>query len=304
MNADAHNFRSALIQWRFANATAALGEDIVHAYGAKAFMTDDIVVRIVACAALGKLTTPELLDKEIGWDIDWAAQYKVNLLGFIHRHFPPTVSHKELVPTGASRPPSRPALAVNGVSEVSADNVKPRKLLRCSRCNGEGHMSKFALAPSYCSLTSRITKETNRKCPLYRQERFAKVMSSATSTMSADKENITPARPSSCPNGVVPSQSTTTTTVTPYPHHLDNNTTSQPHIYPQPSRAPALASLSTPVFMHTPQTTPLAYNSTHFPLVYLSPREYYSIYSPSTLPPPAFPNYSSTNTYTSNPPSS
>ncbi|KAF4563157.1 hypothetical protein EYR40_007130 [Pleurotus pulmonarius] len=117
MNADAHNFHSALIQWRLANATATLGEDIVHALGAKAFMTDDIVVRIVACAALGKLATPELLDKEISWDIDWAAQYKVSLLGVIHHHFPPTVSPKEPVSTAASGPPLRPAHAVSGVSE-------------------------------------------------------------------------------------------------------------------------------------------------------------------------------------------
>lgn len=123
-----------------------MGATIVQLYGAKMFMTNNIIARIVACAALGKLTTLEQLDKETGWDVDWAGQHKTELLNLIHKFFPtksppPTLSTTTTQPTASSEVPLP---------------SKPKEL-HCRRCGGTGHISKWCLAyfPSYSQFSGR-----------------------------------------------------------------------------------------------------------------------------------------------------
>ncbi|KAF4579691.1 hypothetical protein EYR40_000127 [Pleurotus pulmonarius] len=176
MSTAASTFRTALLEWRKTHALAEMGATIVQLYGAKMFMTNDIVARIVACAALGKLTTLEQLDKETGWDVDWAGQHKTELLNLIHKFFPtksppPTLSTTTTQPTASSEVPLP---------------SKPKEL-HCRRCGGTGHI------------------KTNRKCPLYQQERF-------TNPVTADKENTASPSTSHASTTVLSTQGTHTMT--------------------------------------------------------------------------------------------
>ncbi|KAF7421189.1 hypothetical protein PC9H_011709 [Pleurotus ostreatus] len=229
MSDEAAAFRAGLLQWRSVQAVRELNEDVVDEYGANSFMTDDIVLRVVACAAMGKLKTLELLEREIGWDIDWAARYKPDLLRLVHDYFPPParLAEASLEPTL----PSEPASSLLPPTLTQPDLAQPlskRRGLHCSRCGGSGHM------------------KTNRKCPMYRQERF---MESAGEAASTNKENLAPSEPtSSCEPIAPPVQPMSYYRAMPSSATANESYGYKPPMQAQPSQIPAHA--------FTPQYTP------------------------------------------------
>ncbi|KAF9494743.1 hypothetical protein BDN71DRAFT_1507420 [Pleurotus eryngii] len=155
MSDEAVAFHTGLLQWRSVQAVRELSEDVVDKYGVNTFMTDVIVLRVIACTTMGKLKTLVLLEREIGWDIDWAACYKSNLLKLVHNYFPPPAPLTEA--SLGPNLPSEPSSSLLPPTLTQPDLAQPlskHQGLHCSWCGGSGHM------------------KTNQKCPMYQQERF------------------------------------------------------------------------------------------------------------------------------------
>jgi ATP-dependent DNA helicase RecQ len=128
-----HELETAIISWRTENTTKKFGTILIRTYGAKLFLPDDYVDQIIICVQAGKISDVTQLIKETGWRSDLAEEYGGSLLTVIHR----------LVP---SAPPT-PALAISSQPEPAVQRRKPT----CSKCNQEGHISKFYQV-SYCML--------------------------------------------------------------------------------------------------------------------------------------------------------
>lgn len=142
--------------------------------------------------------------------------------------------------------------------------------------------------------------ETNRKCPMYRQERFMESTGEAAST---NKENLAPSEPtSSCEPIAPPVQPMSYYRAVPSSATANESYAYKPPTQTQPNQIPA------PAF--TPQYTPqpIGYDNPYRHL-YLRPQDYYAYYSSSTVPSTSLhnttnPTTPSTNPYTSIPPSS
>ena len=114
--------KTAIIGWRAENATKKLGTILIRTYGAKLFLPDEYVDRIITCVQAGKILDVGQLIKETGWRRDWAEEYGGSLLTVI----------QHLVP---STPPTIAVLSEPGMA------VRRRKPT-CGKCNQEGHISK------------------------------------------------------------------------------------------------------------------------------------------------------------------
>jgi hypothetical protein len=115
-----HELKTAIISWRAENAIKKFGTILIRTYGAKLFMPDDYVDRIIICVQAGKILDIAQLVKETGWRSDWAEEYGDSLLTVIQGS----------TPTPALASLSEPGPAVR------------RRKPTCKKCNQEGHISK------------------------------------------------------------------------------------------------------------------------------------------------------------------
>ena len=118
-----HELKTAIISWWTENATKKFGTILIRTYRVKLFLPDDYVDQIIICVQAGKISDVTQLIKETGWRSDWAEEYGGLLLTVIQRLVPSTP----------------PALAISSQPEQAIRRRKPT----CSKCNQEGHISKF-----------------------------------------------------------------------------------------------------------------------------------------------------------------
>jgi hypothetical protein len=123
-----HELKTAIISWRAENATKKFGTILIRTYGAKLFLPDNYVDRIIICVQAGKILDLPQLIKETGWRSDWAEEYGGSLLTVIQRLAPSTLP--------------MPALTISSEPGPAVPPVR-RRNLTCSKCNEEGHISKF-----------------------------------------------------------------------------------------------------------------------------------------------------------------
>ncbi|KAG6908159.1 hypothetical protein DXG01_005920 [Tephrocybe rancida] len=119
------NLKTALFNWRKTTATAQLGPLAVRQYGAKPFISDQIVDRLVLCARAHKLPTVSCISKEAEWRKDWATTHGTSLLSLVLSHFPPpTTTQSPAQPTDAT--------------PATGDTVPKKRTMGCSRCKEAG----------------------------------------------------------------------------------------------------------------------------------------------------------------------
>lgn len=137
MDPSHRDLRTALVNWREETALRLLKPVLLQTYGAKVFMSDEIIDRLVVCAPTHKLTSPLDIVKETGWRKDWAEKHGDALISTIHTHFPLPVAL-----------PAAPLsdLPLNS-SVAGPTTTRKRRTVRCSKCNEEGHNSKYINRP-------------------------------------------------------------------------------------------------------------------------------------------------------------
>jgi hypothetical protein len=119
-----HELKTAIINWRAENATKKFGKILIRTYGAKLFLPDEYVDRIVICVQVGKISDIAQLIRETGWRSDWAEEYGGSLLTVI----------QHLVPSAPPAP-----LAILSEPGPAVRRRKPT----CGKCNQEGHVSNY-----------------------------------------------------------------------------------------------------------------------------------------------------------------
>ena len=154
-----HNLKAALIQWRHETALQRLGPAVVRSYGAKVFISDQIIERLVVCAHAFKLAGVDSIVRETGWRKDQAEEHGATILEVIYAHIPLPVP-PPIAPTGSAN--SAPHTAQ--VKHDAGPTTCKRRLATCSKCHQEGHISTY-----YLSLLVRhaclFVKGSNRSCP-------------------------------------------------------------------------------------------------------------------------------------------
>ncbi|KAK7687654.1 hypothetical protein QCA50_008869 [Cerrena zonata] len=132
--------RDALDHWRGKAALELLGEFIVEEYGDIAFMSDEILQRIVDCIHFGKTLTLDTLKKETGWRNNLIQQYGQSLLDAVRDYLPSPSQTATGSVSGSSALEVVPQThdTVGGLGVSSAGRGK-RKTGTCSMCGQTGH---------------------------------------------------------------------------------------------------------------------------------------------------------------------
>jgi hypothetical protein len=110
-----YNLKAALIQWRRETAVQKLGTAVIRTYGAKVFISDQIIECLVVCAHAHKLVGVEDITRETGWRKDQAEIYGSAILEIIHTHTPlpvPAVPPPTASVTGGVDNPSHAAQVI------------------------------------------------------------------------------------------------------------------------------------------------------------------------------------------------
>ncbi|KAF5338863.1 hypothetical protein D9758_015559 [Tetrapyrgos nigripes] len=88
---EAHaTLRSALEEWRLQVVPQALGS-LFSQWGTQLFLSNQMLDRIVDCAASKKLTSLSALRIEIQWRAEYLREYGQKILDIVEKHFPSTV---------------------------------------------------------------------------------------------------------------------------------------------------------------------------------------------------------------------
>lgn len=160
-----HDLRADLIRWRRETALQNLGPAIVRTYGAKVFISDQIVERLVVCAHARKLAGVDDVVRETGWRRDQAEKHSVALFKVIHTHTPPPMPPPPVPSTGGADDDSRTTQV--GPNAGPTTLARPRRRAKCSKCHQEGHISTYCI-----TLLARHNHFTcclegsNRSCPV------------------------------------------------------------------------------------------------------------------------------------------
>jgi hypothetical protein len=133
-----HALKAALVRWRRETSLQKLGTAVVRTYGAKVFISDQIIERLVVCAHAHKLAGVDDIVKETGWRKDRAEEYGDALLKIIHAHTPLPVPPSTAPPTGADNT-SRAAQVIPDAGLTT----RKRRPAKCSKCHQEGHISMY-----------------------------------------------------------------------------------------------------------------------------------------------------------------
>ena len=162
--------KTALFEWRARAAPLKFPHALVHDFGAKILLSNDIIDCIVMCAQAGKLSSTADLSKETKWKKELVSEFGESLLAIVRIHHP------------IDPPPKTPTEAVPSTRKTAG-------LVKCSACGNTGHNSKSINTPEYFSLKCEIsihTSEANRNCPkrIEHRQMFEK----------ADAENVNPQR--------------------------------------------------------------------------------------------------------------
>ena len=80
--------RDALRKWRDEKAPLKFPAAFIQNFGAKVFISDDLIARIVLCAHAGKLTSKSNIQKETKWRPDLIEEFGDSLLSVVHRYYP------------------------------------------------------------------------------------------------------------------------------------------------------------------------------------------------------------------------
>jgi hypothetical protein len=90
MDSQDNEFRLALLAWRRDAALAAFKGSVVHRYGPKVLMADDIMDRVVECARARKLCSLAALERETSWTYARDEKYGgAQLVALVAHYFPP-----------------------------------------------------------------------------------------------------------------------------------------------------------------------------------------------------------------------
>jgi hypothetical protein len=136
------NLKAALIQWRRETALQNLGPAVVRSYGAKVFVSDQIVERLVVCAHAFKLAGVDDIVRETGWRKDRAEEHGDAILKVIYAHIPLPIMAR---PPIFSRVPLTDGIDdASHTAQVNTDagpTTRKRRAAKCSKCHQEGHIS-------------------------------------------------------------------------------------------------------------------------------------------------------------------
>lgn len=134
-----HDLKAALVKWRRETAIQKLGTAIVRNYGAKVFISDQIIERLVVCAHAHKLAGVDDISRETGWRKDQAETHGGALLKIIHSHTPLPVLPPAASSTGGANGASHGAQVVPDAGSMT----RKRRPAKCSKCHQEGHISAY-----------------------------------------------------------------------------------------------------------------------------------------------------------------
>ncbi|KAJ3565032.1 hypothetical protein NP233_g7904 [Leucocoprinus birnbaumii] len=126
-------FEDALYQWRDDMALKQLGEHLVATQGAKLFLDDETLSRIVDCWAASKITNTSDLRKETGWALNWVRKAGDSLVEFVLSSTPPSKKKVTEPP-----PVTLPDLAPEPAPSLQGPSRK-RAPYRCRGCGLPGH---------------------------------------------------------------------------------------------------------------------------------------------------------------------
>jgi len=129
--------KAALFEWRARTAPLKFPPALVHNFGAKILLSNDIINRIVACAQAGKLSSTADLSKETKWKKELVSEFGESLLAIVRIHRP-------------IEPP--PEIS----TEVGLSTRKTAGPVKCSACGNTGHNSR-SIVTSELSLKSDIS---------------------------------------------------------------------------------------------------------------------------------------------------
>lgn len=134
------DLRTALREWRDAQALIKYGSSTCRTYGSKLLMSDEIVSRIVECAHAHKLGTLANLRKETHWRNDFVDEYGPSILALVQAHHPISAPS---VPSEPSTSLPGEAAPTSGVVPSAPAANRKRRPPTCSRCRQVGHNSTW-----------------------------------------------------------------------------------------------------------------------------------------------------------------
>lgn len=140
--------RRALDAFREEAVVEEFGEEDAKDLGSSIILCNETLDRIVDCAHWGRVRSPQQLLELTKWDrSNDLGPRIVAIIDQTHppqRTFPPPRSTSSQSSANHPIPPLSPSKRGNTVAPSAARTV--RRVLRCSKCGGEGHMCKFHTA--------------------------------------------------------------------------------------------------------------------------------------------------------------
>ncbi|TFY58991.1 hypothetical protein EVJ58_g6058, partial [Rhodofomes roseus] len=159
------DLRDALLKWREEVANQRYTSTPVRNHGSSLILPTCSLQRLVDCAHIGKLSSPDDLKREIGASQQWVDRYAGRLLQIIREIYP-------VPPDAEAEMPAMDCVGAApgmGNSEVPKEpQVRKQKAPTCSRCKQIGHNSAYMICcqrieAKDCS--HHLPEGRNKSCP-------------------------------------------------------------------------------------------------------------------------------------------